>query len=48
MRHRRAKGNITDDLFGEFNRAVLMDRPEIEALINIQNKDDIMAWLDSL
>ena len=34
--------------FVEFNRAVLMDRPEIEALINIQEKEDVMAWLESL
>jgi site-specific recombinase XerD len=34
--------------FVEFNRAVMMDRPEIEALINIKNEDDVMAWLDSL
>ena len=34
--------------FIEFNRSVLIDHPEIEALFNTQNKDDIMAWLDSL
>ena len=34
--------------FVEFNRAVLMDRPEFEALIKIKNEDDVMAWLDSL
>ena len=34
--------------FIEFNRTVLIDHPEIEALINTNNKDDIMAWLDSL
>jgi site-specific recombinase XerD len=34
--------------FVEFNRSVLIDHPEIEALFNTQNKDEIMAWLDSL
>jgi len=34
--------------FVEFNRAVLIDHPEIEALFNNQNTNDIMAWLDSL
>ncbi len=34
--------------FIEFNRAVLLDHPKIKALFNAQNKDDIMAWLDSL
>ncbi len=34
--------------FIEFNRAVLIDHPEIEELINPKDKDDIMAWLDSL
>jgi integrase/recombinase XerD len=34
--------------FIEFNRSVLIDHPEIEALFNNQNTDDIMAWLDSL
>jgi site-specific recombinase XerD len=34
--------------FIEFNRSVLIDHPEIEKLFNTQNKDDIMAWLDSL
>ena len=34
--------------FIEFNRSVLIDHPEIEALFNAQKKDDIMAWLDSL
>ena len=34
--------------FIEFNRTILIDHPEIEALINTKNKDDIMAWLDSL
>lgn len=34
--------------FIEFNRSVLIDHPEIEALFNARNKDDIMAWLDSL
>jgi len=34
--------------FIEFNRSVLSDHPEIEALFNNQNKDEIMAWLDSL
>ena len=34
--------------FIEFNRSVLIDHPEIEALFNAQNMDDIMAWLDSL
>ena len=34
--------------FIEFNRSVIIDHPEIEALFNAQNKDDIMAWLDSL
>ena len=34
--------------FVEFNRSVLIDHPEIEALFDNQNKDDIMAWLDSL
>ena len=32
----------------EFNRSVLIDHPEIEKLFNTQNKEDIMAWLDSL
>jgi site-specific recombinase XerD len=34
--------------FVEFNRTVLIDRPEIETLFNNENTDDIMAWLDSL
>ncbi len=34
--------------FTEFNRSVLIDRPEINALFNAQNKDEIMAWLDNL
>lgn len=34
--------------FIEFNAAVLMDHPEINRLINTENKQDIMAWLDSL
>lgn len=34
--------------FIEFNRAVLIDHPEIDELINTKDKDDIMAWLDSL
>jgi len=34
--------------FIEFNRSVLIDHPEIEALFNNQNTNDIMAWLDSL
>ena len=34
--------------FIEFNRTILVDHPEVEALINTKNKDDIMAWLDSL
>jgi len=34
--------------FVEFNRSVLIDHPEIEALFNNQNTNDIMAWLDSL
>ena len=34
--------------FIEFNRSVLCDHPEIEALINTANEDEIMAWLDSL
>ena len=34
--------------FIEFNRSVLIDHPEIEELFNTENKDDIMAWLDSL
>ncbi len=34
--------------FIEFSRSVLIEHPEIEALFNAQNKDDIMAWLDSL
>jgi len=34
--------------FIEFNRSVLIDHPEIEELINTENKEDIMAWLDSL
>jgi site-specific recombinase XerD len=44
MNHRRK----VQKRFIEFNRAVLMDRPEIEALINIKNEDDVMSWLDSL
>jgi len=34
--------------FVEFSRSVLLDHPEIKALFNAQNMDDIMAWLDSL
>ena len=34
--------------FTEFNRSVLLEHPEIEALFKDQNEDDIMAWLDSL
>lgn len=34
--------------FIEFSRSVLLDHPEIKALFNAQNMDDIMAWLDSL
>lgn len=34
--------------FVEFNRSVLIDHPEIEALFNNQNTNDIMVWLDSL
>jgi hypothetical protein len=34
--------------FIDFNRTVLIDHPEIEALFDNQNKDDIMAWLDDL
>jgi len=44
LSHRRKIQNK----FIEFNRALLMDRPEIEELINTKNKEDIMAWLDSL
>jgi len=34
--------------FVEFNRSVLIDHPEIKALFNNQNENDIMVWLDSL
>ena len=34
--------------FIEFNRSVLIDHPEIEALFNTENEDEIMAWLDTL
>ena len=34
--------------FIEFSGSVLIDHPEINKLINTQNKQDIMAWLDSL
>jgi len=34
--------------FIEFNGSVLIDHPEINKLINTENKQDIMAWLDSL
>jgi len=34
--------------FIEFNRSVLIGHPEIEALFNNQDTNDIMAWLDSL
>ena len=34
--------------FTEFNRSVLIDHPEIKALFNNQNTNDVMAWLDSL
>jgi site-specific recombinase XerD len=44
LTHRRK----IQDKFIDFNRAVLMDHPEIEKLINTENKEDIMAWLDSL
>jgi site-specific recombinase XerD len=32
----------------EFNQSVLIDHPEIKKLLNTENKEDIMAWLDSL
>jgi len=44
LTHRRKIQNK----FIEFNRSVLIDHPEIEELINTENKEDIMAWLDSL
>jgi len=34
--------------FIEFNGSLLIDHPEINKLINTENKQDIMAWLDSL
>lgn len=34
--------------FVEFNQSVLIDHPQIQELINTENKEDIMAWLDSL
>jgi len=34
--------------FIEFNRSILIDHPEIKALFDNQNENDIMAWLDSL
>jgi site-specific recombinase XerD len=34
--------------FIEFNGSVLIDHPEINKLINTENRQDIMAWLDSL
>lgn len=34
--------------FIEFSGSVLIDHPEINKLINTENKQDIMAWLDSL
>jgi site-specific recombinase XerD len=34
--------------FVEFNQSVLIDHPQIQELINTDNKEDIMAWLDSL
>ena len=34
--------------FIKFNQSVLIDHPEIKALFDTQNKDEIMAWLDSL
>jgi site-specific recombinase XerD len=44
LTHRRKIQNK----FIEFNRSVLIDHPVIEELINTENKEDIMAWLDSL
>lgn len=44
LTHRRRIQNK----FIEFNRSVLINHPEIEELINTENKEDIMAWLDSL
>jgi site-specific recombinase XerD len=44
LSHRRKVQNK----FIEFNRSVLIDHPQIEELINTENKEDIMAWLDSL
>ena len=32
----------------EFNQSVLIDHPEIKKLLNTENMQDIMAWLDSL
>ena len=34
--------------FIEFSGSVLIDHPQIEELINTENKEDIMAWLDTL
>ena len=34
--------------FVGFNQSVLIDHPQIQELINTENKEDIMAWLDSL
>ena len=34
--------------FIEFSRSVLLDHPEIKALFDAQNMDEIMTWLDSL
>lgn len=34
--------------FIEFSASVLIEHPQIEELINTDNKEDIMAWLDSL
>jgi integrase/recombinase XerD len=34
--------------FIELNPSGIIDHPEIEGLINMENKEDIMAWLDSL
>ncbi len=34
--------------FIEYNRSVLVNHPQIEELINTENKEDIMAWLDNL
>ncbi len=44
LTHRRKIQNK----FIEFNGSVLIDHPQIEELINTENKEDIMAWLDSL